>query len=131
MEWAWGFLFVGQSLKRMVERCQRRPLTHTDRSLKSSCLLPRCAIDESPTSARSTMSAFGQKQTFRNATAMSALGQKQTCASHKLMSALPPKATSNATQGNVRFGPIADMCSALAYVRTPIEPVAQILKIET
>src|SRR5262245_27508328 len=59
MEWGWGFLFVGQSLKPMVERCQRRPLTHTDRSLKSSCLLPRCAIDESPTSARSTMSAFG------------------------------------------------------------------------
>jgi hypothetical protein len=35
----------------MVERCRRRPLTHTDRSLKSSCLLPRCAIAESPTSA--------------------------------------------------------------------------------
>src|SRR5262245_58078040 len=96
MEWAWGFLFVSQSLKPMVERCQRRPLTHTDRSLKSSYLLPRCAIDESPTSARSTMSAFGQKQTFRNATTMSALGQKQTYALQKAMSALSPIATAKA-----------------------------------
>src|SRR5262245_27806098 len=39
---------------------------------------------------------------------MSALGQKQTSAVHNGMSALPPKATSNATYGNVRFGPKAD-----------------------
>jgi len=39
---------------------------------------------------------------------MSALGQKQTYAVHNGMSALLPKATSNATQGNVRFGPEAD-----------------------
>src|SRR6516164_6917737 len=43
---------------------------------------------------------------------MSALGQKQTCAAHKLMSALHPKATSNATYGDVRFGPKADICDA-------------------
>jgi len=43
---------------------------------------------------------------------MSALGQKQTCAAHNLVSALPPKATSNATYGNVRYGPIADIDSA-------------------
>src|SRR5262249_11094301 len=41
--------------------------------------------------------------------AMSALGQKQTCAAQQPMSALPPKATSNATYGDVRFGPIADI----------------------
>src|SRR5262245_58711503 len=40
---------------------------------------------------------------------MSALGQKRTCAAHKLMSALPPIATSNATYGDVRFGPKADI----------------------
>ena len=40
---------------------------------------------------------------------MSALGQKQTFAPQNFMSALPPKATSNATYGNVRFGPIADI----------------------
>src|SRR5215510_4127704 len=102
MEWAWGFLFVGQSLKPMVERCQRRPLTHTDRSLKSSCLLPRCAIDESPTSARSTMSAFGQKQTFRNATAMSAFGGKADmafCAAHVCFS---PESDAECVLSNVR-----------------------------
>ena len=40
---------------------------------------------------------------------MSALGQKQTYAVQHDMSALLPIATSNATQWNVRFGPIADM----------------------
>src|SRR5215510_2573642 len=40
---------------------------------------------------------------------MSAMGQKQTCAAHNSMSALLPKATSNATQGTVRFGPKADI----------------------
>ena len=40
---------------------------------------------------------------------MSALGQKQTYAAQNSMSALPPIATSNATQGNVRFGPKADI----------------------
>src|SRR5262249_14161710 len=40
---------------------------------------------------------------------MSALGQKQTYAVHKRMSALPPKATSNATYGDVRFRPKADI----------------------
>src|SRR6516165_2297533 len=39
-------------------------------------------------------------------------GQKQTCGAQNGMSALPPKATSNATYGNVRFGPKADSCSA-------------------
>src|SRR5262245_21772568 len=48
---------------------------------------------------------------------MSALGQKRTCAVHQPMSASPPKATSNATQGNVRFGSKADMCTAPADVR--------------
>ena len=40
---------------------------------------------------------------------MSALGQKRTCAVQTEMSALPPKATSNATYGDVRFGPKADI----------------------
>jgi hypothetical protein len=40
---------------------------------------------------------------------MSALGQKQTYAVQQPMSALPPKATSNATYGDVRLWPIADM----------------------
>jgi len=40
---------------------------------------------------------------------MSALGHKQTCAMQKAMSALPPIATSNATYGNVRYGPKADI----------------------
>src|SRR5262249_2146678 len=52
---------------------------------------------------------FGSKATFRSAIAMSALGQKRTCAAHTLMSALPLKATLNATYGNVRFGPKADI----------------------
>src|SRR5262249_2932503 len=39
----------------------------------------------------------------------SALGQKQTCAVQTGMSALPPIATSNATYGDVRFGPKADI----------------------
>src|SRR5215831_16065134 len=42
---------------------------------------------------------------------MSALGQKQTFAVQTGMSALPPIATSNATQGNVCFGPKADIAS--------------------
>src|SRR5262249_25258840 len=40
---------------------------------------------------------------------MSALGQKQTYAAQQPMSALPPKVTSNATYGDVRFGPKADI----------------------
>src|SRR5262245_46418223 len=40
---------------------------------------------------------------------MSALGHKRTLAVQNGMSALPPKATSNATYGDVRFGPIAYM----------------------
>ena len=44
---------------------------------------------------------------------MSALGQKQTYAAQNSMSALPPIATSNATQGNVRFGPIADIAPVI------------------
>src|SRR5262249_33683882 len=40
------------------------------------------------------------------------IGQKRTFAPQKVMSALPPKATSNATYGDVRLGPEADMCSA-------------------
>ena len=61
---------------------------------------------------------------------MSALGQKQTCALQNLMSALPPIATAKADMpqmvmsalppkaemcgatGDVRFGPIADSCTA-------------------
>src|SRR5262249_40102178 len=46
---------------------------------------------------------------------MSALGHKRTFAVQNGMSALPSKATSNATLGNVRFGPEADMAS---YSRT-------------
>jgi len=42
---------------------------------------------------------------------MSALGQKQTCALHSPMSALPPKATSNATDGNVRFASLFDVAN--------------------
>jgi len=40
---------------------------------------------------------------------MSALGHKRTFAVQEGMSDLPPKATSNATYGDVRFGPIADI----------------------
>jgi hypothetical protein len=41
---------------------------------------------------------------------MAALGQKQTYAAQNDMSALlPPIATSNATYGDVRFGPIVDI----------------------
>src|SRR5215468_906573 len=48
---------------------------------------------------------------------MSALGQKQTYAVQNGMSALPPKATSNATYGDVRLGPIADIALAKAGCR--------------
>jgi len=41
---------------------------------------------------------------------MSALGHKQTYALQNAMSALPP----NATQGNVRYGPTADIRIMLA-----------------
>src|SRR5215471_839738 len=48
---------------------------------------------------------------------MSPLGQKQTCAVQRGMSALAPKATSNATLGNVRFGPIADIANLIDPLR--------------
>ena len=44
--------------------------------------------------------------------AMSALGQKQTCAVQTGMSALPPKADMCGATSDVRFGPIADSCTA-------------------
>jgi hypothetical protein len=40
---------------------------------------------------------------------MSALGQKQTFAAHQPMSALPPKADMCGANGDVCFGPIADI----------------------
>ena len=43
---------------------------------------------------------------------MSALGQKRTCAAQNSMSALPPKADMCGALANVRFGPIADSCTA-------------------
>jgi hypothetical protein len=43
---------------------------------------------------------------------MSALGQKQTFPRVRLMSALPPKADIADRNRHVRFGPIADSCSA-------------------
>jgi hypothetical protein len=43
---------------------------------------------------------------------MSALGQKQTCAVQEPMSALPPKADMCGATRDVRFGPIADSCTA-------------------
>jgi len=46
---------------------------------------------------------------------MSALGQKLTYAVHNSMSALPPKAISNATYGNVRFGPMTDIVLGDAF----------------
>src|SRR6516165_6373455 len=52
---------------------------------------------------------------------MSALGHKQTCAAHKLMSSLPPKATSNATYGNVRFGPKAHITLFDNLIRTSMK----------
>ena len=42
---------------------------------------------------------------------MSPLGQKQTCAAQKAMSALPPKADTCSATRDVRFVPIADICS--------------------
>jgi hypothetical protein len=44
--------------------------------------------------------------------AMSALGQKQTCASQNGMSALSPKADMCGAAKDVRYGPIADSCTA-------------------
>jgi len=52
---------------------------------------------------------------------MSALGQKQTYAVQNGMSALPPKATSNATYGDVRFGPKADIESIVTVQETAPE----------
>jgi hypothetical protein len=43
---------------------------------------------------------------------MSALGHKPTCAVQKGISALPPKADMCGATRDVRYGPIADSCSA-------------------
>jgi hypothetical protein len=43
---------------------------------------------------------------------MSALGQKQTSGHVRVMSALPPKADIGTQSRNVRFVPLADLCSA-------------------
>src|SRR5262249_1788083 len=54
---------------------------------------------------------------------MSALGQKQTFRSAIAMSALPPKADICSAPAYVRFGPIADSCTAAinAWLRTGID----------
>jgi hypothetical protein len=44
---------------------------------------------------------------------MSALGQKQTYAVQEAMSALPSKADMFGAKKNVRYGPIADSCTAV------------------
>src|SRR5215813_37569 len=49
---------------------------------------------------------------------MSALGQKQTYALQNSMSALPPKADTCGATRDVRFGPIADSCSAAIGIAT-------------
>src|SRR5215831_19655076 len=49
---------------------------------------------------------------------MSALGHKRTFAVQNGMSALPPKATSNATYGDVRFGPKADIAGLFDHFIT-------------
>src|SRR5262245_49085224 len=51
---------------------------------------------------------------------MSALGQTQTCAVQNRLSALPPNATLNATYGNVRLGPIADMTFSVTRSETSV-----------
>jgi len=48
---------------------------------------------------------------------VSALGQKQTFAPQKAMSALPPKADMCGATRDVRFGSLADICSAKGHVR--------------
>ena len=46
---------------------------------------------------------------------MSALGQKQTCAPQKAMSALPPIADMCSATRDVRFVPIAGLCTAAKF----------------
>ena len=48
-------------------------------------------------------------EAYQIRTAMSALGQKRTFAAQKAMSALPPIADMCSAQAYVRFVPIADM----------------------
>src|SRR5262249_9111428 len=72
---------------------------------------------------------IGAGQTFLGM--MSALGQKQTYAVHKLMSALHRKATSNATYGNVRFGPIVDIRSIIRSPRRRERATKQVSKFQS
>jgi hypothetical protein len=70
------------------------------------------------------MSALGQKQTCAVQTGMSALpliANRESEIPQKVMSALPPKVDMCSAIGDVCFGPIADMCSAInvIVIRSP------------
>jgi len=78
-------------------------------AMAMSALPPRatCAV-------RLEMSALGQKQTYALQSFMSALPPIATAKAdfRRAMSALPPKADMRGATRDVRFGPIADSCTA-------------------
>jgi hypothetical protein len=73
------------------------------------------------------MFALGQKPTYALQQAMSALHPKATVNAdfpQTVMSALPPKSDMCGAARDVRFGPIADICSLNDYIHAPNAPAA-------